>query len=110
MSFAGATFESPDDPSASYHLLIQDLDILSKREINSRVIKHVVHTAQALALSSEEPLSVNHVSNIFTLNFSFIDTILTLHWSQIQRVWKMLDAFEVDLQAENRGKAIDYAQ
>ncbi|CEL62127.1 hypothetical protein RSOLAG1IB_12502 [Rhizoctonia solani AG-1 IB] len=72
---ADASLEGHETSSAPFDFTLQDIDTLAQKEINGRVIKHVVRTSQALAFSDGERISPGHV----------------------RRVWRILDAFEDDL-------------
>ncbi|KAG9101569.1 hypothetical protein FS749_005798 [Ceratobasidium sp. UAMH 11750] len=79
LNLTGATVQDSDsDAILTYDFSLQDLDELSQRDTNGRVIKHVVRTSQALALADGKQLNRDH----------------------IERVWKILDAFEEDLRPD----------
>lgn len=58
---------------ARRELTTQDLDDLSLKPFNGRTIKNLVRTAQALALASNEPLSIEHVNTVVRASEKFLD-------------------------------------
>ncbi|KAK0469259.1 P-loop containing nucleoside triphosphate hydrolase protein [Desarmillaria tabescens] len=50
-----------------------DLEELAAKPFNGRTIKNMVRTAQALALSSDEPLGVKHVQVVLRAQEKFLD-------------------------------------
>ncbi|KZT22801.1 P-loop containing nucleoside triphosphate hydrolase protein [Neolentinus lepideus HHB14362 ss-1] len=50
-----------------------DLDALSEKSFNGRTIKNLVRTSQALALSSNESLTVEHVNIVVQASQKFLD-------------------------------------
>jgi hypothetical protein len=50
-----------------------DLDELAEKPFNGRTIKNLVRTAQALALSEEEPLSAEHVKTVVRVQDKFLN-------------------------------------
>jgi hypothetical protein len=76
-----------------HHFSLMDIDNLSSRNLNGRVIKQSVRTAQALAVSAGERLSMSHVSPITIGRCIPCANI----WNQIETVLKISDKFAEDL-------------
>ncbi|KAJ7586182.1 hypothetical protein C8J56DRAFT_1165743 [Mycena floridula] len=53
-------------------LLRSSIETLAKKELNGRTIKNVVRTAQALALSANKPLSIDHINVVLAVQEKFI--------------------------------------
>jgi hypothetical protein len=51
-----------EDAETSHNFSLADVEQLSIRSLNGRVIKQSARTAQALAVSAGEPLGMSHVS------------------------------------------------
>jgi hypothetical protein len=75
------------------HFSLTDINKLSLRNLNGRVIKQSVRTAQALAVSAGEQLSMSHVSPIIfgTYPAARIDI-----WNQVETVLRISDQFAED--------------
>lgn len=56
---------------------IEDLDELAEKPFNGRTIKNLVRTAQALAMSDEQPLSVEHVKQVVKVQERFLQEFAT---------------------------------
>ncbi|OAX41648.1 P-loop containing nucleoside triphosphate hydrolase protein [Rhizopogon vinicolor AM-OR11-026] len=54
------------------YVSLSDLKELAKKPFNGRTIKNIVRTAQALAMSSEEPLSSEHVKVVVEAQEKFL--------------------------------------
>ena len=61
------------------HFSLADVNKLSLKNLNGRVIKQTVRTAQALAVSAGEELSLSHVSlPLIRLHWRILQFVLTL--------------------------------
>lgn len=49
-----------------------DLEVLAQKPFNGRTIKNLVRTAQALALSANEPLSLDYVKVVIRAQEKFL--------------------------------------
>ncbi|KAJ1307821.1 hypothetical protein OPQ81_001902 [Rhizoctonia solani] len=55
------------------HFSLTDINKLSLKELNGRVIKQTVRTAQALAVSAGEQLSMSHVKTVLKISDQFAE-------------------------------------
>jgi len=58
-----------------HYLSDEDVLALAEYDLNGRVIKNVVRTAQALALSAEKPLGMDHLNMVITVTEKFLKEI-----------------------------------
>ncbi|KAJ1307834.1 hypothetical protein OPQ81_001916 [Rhizoctonia solani] len=56
-----------------YNFSLEDVEKLSIRNLNGRVIKQSARTAQALAVSAGEPLSMSHVETVLKVSDQFAE-------------------------------------
>ena len=49
-----------------------DLDVLAKRPLNGRDIKHAIQTAQAIAITEKETLSISHLLEVLASAKSYM--------------------------------------
>lgn len=49
----------------------EELDVLSRNQLNGRQIKNLVRTAQALALNEKQPLTLNHIKTVIDVAETF---------------------------------------
>ncbi|TFK48813.1 P-loop containing nucleoside triphosphate hydrolase protein [Heliocybe sulcata] len=63
----------PGSPTDKAFVTLEDIDELSVKPFNGRTIKNLVRTSQALALASNEPLSVEHVRIVVRASEKFLD-------------------------------------
>lgn len=75
------------------HFSLTDINKLSLRNLNGRVIKQSVRTAQALAVSAGEQLSMSHVSPAECRTRTHT---LTHKCDQVETVLKISDQFAED--------------
>jgi len=61
-----------DDPAKVATISDAELDVLAEKPFNGRTIKNLVRTAQALAMSSNEPLSKAHVDIVVRSQEKFL--------------------------------------
>ncbi|KAF8595212.1 P-loop containing nucleoside triphosphate hydrolase protein [Ceratobasidium sp. AG-I] len=74
LKLAGATIQDSQNLGTSFNFSREEINKLSEREVNGRVIKHIVRVSQALAMHDKKPMNVGHVA----------------------KVWKRLDLLEKD--------------
>ncbi|KAG1868144.1 P-loop containing nucleoside triphosphate hydrolase protein [Suillus tomentosus] len=65
-------FVNIDGKEPRYYVSHSDLEVLAQKPFNGRTIKNLVRTAQALALSANEPLSLNHVKVVIRAQEKFL--------------------------------------
>ncbi|KAH7931153.1 P-loop containing nucleoside triphosphate hydrolase protein [Leucogyrophana mollusca] len=77
---------SPDDgyvrldgQEPQCYVSLADLEELSLKPFNGRTIKNLVRTAQALALSSNEPLALDHVKVVVQAQEKFLTEFAQIH-------------------------------
>ncbi|QRV78168.1 AAA family ATPase [Ceratobasidium sp. AG-Ba] len=75
LSRTGATIEGSSGITGSFDFSSNDIDGMAGKELNGRVIKHIVRTSHALALQKNELVGPSHIS----------------------KVWKMFERFDEDL-------------
>ncbi|KAF8604161.1 P-loop containing nucleoside triphosphate hydrolase protein [Ceratobasidium sp. AG-I] len=69
-TITGAATEGVNTPR---HFSIADVNKLSLKNLNGRVIKQTVRTAQALAVSAGEELSLSHVETVLQISDQFAE-------------------------------------
>ncbi|KAJ8596712.1 P-loop containing nucleoside triphosphate hydrolase protein [Rhizopogon salebrosus TDB-379] len=65
-------FVKLDGKEPRCYVSLSDLEALAQKPFNGRTIKNLVRTAQALALSANEPLSVDHVKVVVRVQEKFL--------------------------------------
>ncbi|OAX41588.1 P-loop containing nucleoside triphosphate hydrolase protein [Rhizopogon vinicolor AM-OR11-026] len=65
-------FVTLDGKEPRCYVSLSDLEILAQKPFNGRTIKNLVRTAQALALSANEPLSLDHVKVVVRVQEKFL--------------------------------------
>ncbi|KAH7341481.1 P-loop containing nucleoside triphosphate hydrolase protein [Rhizoctonia solani] len=81
LALAGASVEghksgaitSDEITRTPYSFSLADIEKLSYRNLNGRVIKQSARTAQALAVSASEPLSMSHVETVLKISDQFAE-------------------------------------
>jgi len=64
---------APGTPIDKRLITSEDIDDLSSKPFNGRTIKNLVRTSQALALASNEPLSIEHIKIVVRASEKFLD-------------------------------------
>ncbi|KAF8601460.1 P-loop containing nucleoside triphosphate hydrolase protein [Ceratobasidium sp. AG-I] len=57
------SYMHPQNPSAPFDFSCEEVNSLSKREANGRIIKHIVRVSQALAMYDEGRINLDYVGN-----------------------------------------------
>ncbi|OJA20318.1 hypothetical protein AZE42_05443 [Rhizopogon vesiculosus] len=65
-------FVTLDGKEPRCYVSLSDLEALAQKPFNGRTIKNLVRTAQALALSAKEPLSLDHVKVVVRTQEKFL--------------------------------------
>lgn len=65
-------FVNVDGKEPRCYVSLSDLEALAQKPFNGRTIKNLVRTAQALALSTKEPLSLDHVKVVVRAQEKFL--------------------------------------
>ncbi|KAG2141658.1 P-loop containing nucleoside triphosphate hydrolase protein [Suillus cothurnatus] len=65
-------FVNVDGKEPRCYVSLSDLELLAQKPFNGRTIKNLVRTAQALALSAKEPLSLDHVKVVVRAQEKFL--------------------------------------
>lgn len=65
-------FVNVDGKEPRCYVSLSDLEVLAQKPFNGRTIKNLVRTAQALALSTKEPLSLDHVKVVVRAQEKFL--------------------------------------
>ncbi|KAG0703086.1 P-loop containing nucleoside triphosphate hydrolase protein [Suillus ampliporus] len=65
-------FVDVDGKEPHCYVSLSDLEALAQKTFNGRTIKNIVRTAQALALSAREPLSLDHVKVVVRAQEKFL--------------------------------------
>ncbi|OJA20333.1 hypothetical protein AZE42_05440, partial [Rhizopogon vesiculosus] len=65
-------FVTLDGKEPRCYVSLSDLEALAQKPFNGRTIKNLVRTAQALALSAKEPLSLDHVKAVVRTQEKFL--------------------------------------
>lgn len=65
-------FVTVDGKEPHCYVSLSDLEALAQKPFNGRTIKNLVRTAQALALSAKEPLSLDHVKIVVRAQEKFL--------------------------------------
>ncbi|KAG1735052.1 P-loop containing nucleoside triphosphate hydrolase protein [Suillus lakei] len=65
-------FVNVDGKEPRCYVSLSDLEALAQKPFNGRTIKNLVRTAQALALSAKEPLSLDHVKVVVRAQEKFL--------------------------------------
>ncbi|CAE6409250.1 unnamed protein product [Rhizoctonia solani] len=81
LAMAGASVEGEkskaitngEDIETPYNFSLADIESLSIRSLNGRVIKQSARTAQALAVSAGEPLGISHVETVLKVSDQFAE-------------------------------------
>ncbi|KAG2060264.1 P-loop containing nucleoside triphosphate hydrolase protein [Suillus hirtellus] len=72
-------FVNIDGREPRYYVSHSDLEVLAQKPFNGRTIKNLVRTAQALALSANEPLSLDHVKVVIRAQEKFLTEFAQIH-------------------------------
>lgn len=65
-------FVKVDGKEPRCYVSLSDLEVLAQKPFNGRTIKNLVRTAQALALSAKEPLSLDHIKVVVRAQEKFL--------------------------------------
>ncbi|KAG1838815.1 P-loop containing nucleoside triphosphate hydrolase protein [Suillus subalutaceus] len=65
-------FVDVDGKEPRCYVSLSDLEVLAQKPFNGRTIKNLVRTAQALALSAKEPLSLDHIKVVVRAQEKFL--------------------------------------
>ncbi|KAG1873648.1 P-loop containing nucleoside triphosphate hydrolase protein [Suillus subalutaceus] len=65
-------FVDIDGKEPRCYVSLSDLEVLAQKPFNGRTIKNLVRTAQALALSAKEPLSLDHIKVVVRAQEKFL--------------------------------------
>ncbi|EPQ54863.1 P-loop containing nucleoside triphosphate hydrolase protein [Gloeophyllum trabeum ATCC 11539] len=76
---AGTDISKNDNTDAVQGISEGELDELSAKPFNGRTIKNLVRTSQALALSANEPLTIDHVNVVVQASQKFLDEFALTH-------------------------------
>ncbi|KZV96090.1 P-loop containing nucleoside triphosphate hydrolase protein [Exidia glandulosa HHB12029] len=88
MKISGPPKKDREQPGDDMNILSDDnIKQLAVKPFNGRIIKNIVRTAQALAVSSDEPLSMRHLNIVVSVTEKFLQDTQDVRNNDERRAW-----------------------